>query len=353
MIEQRINKIQFKLKLGQAYLAFSYENPLSAVDTFYLSGFSSSFAGILIGQDFSYYITHDLYFNDAKTKLKGQFTEVINLKERTSDLLNKLVKKHNISELKFSENISLNEYALVKSLKLKKQKIDWLNKMRIIKTVEEIKLIDEACRISLLALEETKNIIKPGTPENEVAAYLEWQMRKRGAEGLAFETIVTSGKNGATPHAKTSAKKIADGEMITIDFGCKYSGYCSDITRTISVGKPSTKLKEIYSIVEESYEAGVKSIKLGQTAGSVDAASRKIIEDAGYGKYFTHSTGHGIGLEAHELPHVSPSQNIKLKAGMVFTVEPGVYIPGVGGVRIEDCLAINESGAVRVLGARE
>jgi Xaa-Pro aminopeptidase len=350
MIEQRINKIKLKLKPGQAYFAFSYENPVSAVDTFYLSGFASSFAGILIGPDFSCYITHDLYFNDVRTKLKGVFDQIINLDSGLSLTLNQLVKKHKILEIKFSENISLKEHKVIKSLKTKKQAVDWLNKMRIIKSAQEIQLIDESCKIALASLEETKNIIKPGVSENEIAAYLEWQMRGRGAEDKAFETIVASGANAATPHAKTSAKKIAPGEMIMIDFGCKYQGYCSDITRTISVGEPSAKLKQVYGVVERAHQSGIEAAKAGSTSGDADLASRKVIEDAGYAKLFNHATGHGIGLEAHELPHVSPGQTAKLKPGMVFTIEPGIYIPGVGGVRIEDCVVICDDGTVRVLG---
>lgn len=352
MIEQRINKIQLKLKAGEAYLALTHENPLSAVDAFYLSGLSSSFAGILIGPDFSYYITHDLYFNDAITKLKGQFTEVINLKGSASDFLNQLIKKHDILKLKFSENISLKEHQLIKSLKVKSQKTNWLNQMRLVKSPDEIKLIDEACRISLSALEETKNIIKPGISENEIAAYLEWQMRKMGAESISFETIVASGQNGAVPHKKPTDKKLGSGELVTIDFGCKYQGYCSDITRTLKIGKINSQLDEIYNVVELAQQAGIESVKLNlaKTVGDVDSASRQVIKDAGYGEYFTHSTGHGIGLEVHELPHVSPNQTTKLKGGFVFTVEPGVYIPGLGGVRIEDCVAIEADGSVRVLG---
>jgi Xaa-Pro aminopeptidase len=153
-------------------------------------------------------------------------------------------------------------------------------------------------------------------------------MRGRGAEDKAFETIVASGANAATPHAKASAKKIAPGEMIMIDFGCKYQGYCSDITRTISVGEPSAKLKQVYGVVERAHQAGIEAAKAGKTSGDADLASRKVIEDAGYAKLFNHATGHGIGLEAHELPHVSPGQTAKLKPGMVFTIEPGIYIPG-------------------------
>lgn len=346
MINSRIKNLQKKLKPGQAYFAFSYENPLSAVDTFYLSGFASSFAGILIGHNFSCYITRDLYFNDVKTKLKDLFNQVINLDQKLVPTIKKLIDQYQITQLKFSENISLKEHKLIKSLKTKNQATDWLNKMRIIKSAEEIQLIDEACKIALASLEETKNIIKPGVSENEIAAYLEWQMRGRGAEDKAFETIVASGANAATPHAKTSAKKIAPGEMIMIDFGCKYRGYCSDIF----VGEPESKLKQVYKVVRRAHRAGIEAAKVGSTSGEVDLASRSIIEDEGYGKLFNHATGHGIGLEAHELPHVSPGQTTKLKPGMVFTIEPGVYIPGLGGVRIEDCVVICDDGSARVLG---
>jgi Xaa-Pro aminopeptidase len=179
-------------------------------------------------------------------------------------------------------------------------------------------------------------------------------MRKLGAEGISFDTIAASGQNGATPHAKPTDRKLKNGEFITLDFGCKYQGYCSDITRTIAIGKVEGRLKEIYQLVERAQQAGISSTKLKdvKTVGEVDKITRQVIEDAGYGQNSTHSTGHGIGLEVHELPHVSRGQATKLKTGMVFTVEPGIYIPGLGGVRIEDCVVIDWSGEARVLGSR-
>jgi Xaa-Pro aminopeptidase len=353
MIEERIAKIQAKLKGNQAFLALTYENPLSTVDTLYLSGYQASFAAILISPDFTYYITHDLYFNEVKTKLKGKFSQIINLDQKLSEVLVSLIKKHKIEGLKFSDNISLREYQIVKALKLNKQKTDWLNQMRVIKSPEEIKLIDESCKIALEALEQTKNIIEPGRTENEIAAYLEWQMRKLGAEGIAFNTVAAGGTNGATPHAKPTDRKLRNGEFITLDFGCRYQGHCSDITRTVAIGKPDGKLAEIYNVVQRAQQAGINSLKLKdvKTVGDVDRVTRQVIEDAGYGDYFTHSTGHGISLEAHEFPHVSPGQTTKLKAGMVFTIEPGIYIPGLGGVRIEDCVVVEEGGGLRVLGS--
>jgi Xaa-Pro aminopeptidase len=184
--------------------------------------------------------------------------------------------------------------------------------------------------------------------EKEIAGRLEDLMTEEGAEGISFPTIVASGKNGAFPHAKASNKKLKKGELVTIDFGARYKGYVSDMTRTVAVGKISPRLKQMYEAVREAQELGCQKAKAVVTGAEIDAVCRNYLTKKGLGRYFTHSTGHGIGMEVHEIPRISPSGAKKLPIGAVITCEPGVYIPNVGGVRIEDALVLTKNGNVNL-----
>ena len=208
--------------------------------------------------------------------------------------------------------------------------------MRVIKDEDEIKLMKKAASIGDKALEQVLKIIKPGVMEIEIAAELEYQMRKLGGEGTSFDTIVASGKRSAIPHGVASKKRVKKGELITIDFGTFYKGYASDMTRTFALGKPSKQLIEIYDVVYNAQKNAREKVKLGMKMKEVDALARNYIAQKGYGDRFTHSLGHGVGLNVHERPHVSQQSKEVLKEGMVITIEPGVYVPGKGGVRIED-----------------
>ena len=186
--------------------------------------------------------------------------------------------------------------------------------------------------------------IKPGMAELEVANELEFFMRKSGAASSSFDIIVASGWRSALPHGVASDKIIETGDFVTMDYGALYNGYISDITRTVAVGEPSEKLREIYDVVLEAQLRAMNGIKPGMTGVEADALARDYITEKGYGEYFGHSLGHGIGLEVHEGPGLSSRSKAELKPGMVVTVEPGIYLPGVGGVRIEDDILITESG---------
>jgi Xaa-Pro aminopeptidase len=221
-----------------------------------------------------------------------------------------------------------------------------------VKDKDEIANITKACEISDIAFERILNIVKPGVREQELRAELEYQMMMLGSEKPAFETIIASGYRSALPHGVASSKKIKKGDFVTFDFGATVNGYVSDITRTIVVGKATPKQKKIYSIVLKAQKAGIRKMKAGVLGKTVDNVCRKIITDAGYGKNFGHGTGHGIGFYVHVGPSLSTMSTDKLKPNNVITVEPGIYISGWGGVRIEDDVLITKTGN-RVLNKAE
>ena len=219
-------------------------------------------------------------------------------------------------------------------------------KLRAIKSKEEIKLIKKACEITDEVFDEVISEIKKDMTELEVSALIQYHALKKGASGMSFETIVVSGERGAMPHGRPTNKKLKVNEAITIDFGVVYQGYQSDMTRTISIGKPPKIIKEIYDVVLEAQLSAIESIKEGTRASDVDKVARKIIDKHGFGEYFNHGLGHGIGLGDGEVPTLNPNSEDILVEGMVMSCEPGIYIPNVGGVRIEDDIVIIDGKGV-------
>lgn len=219
-----------------------------------------------------------------------------------------------------------------------------LEELRMVKTAQELEYVKMAEHIGDLAFHEILNFIQPGITELEIAAKLEYTMKMQGAEGLSFSAIVASGVNSSFPHAVPSRKKVEKGDFLTMDFGCIYQGYCSDMTRTIVVGSANEKQKEIYSVVLEAQLAVLSELKAGMTGKAIDKIARDIITKAGYGDCFGHGLGHSVGLYIHELPRASASYEKTVEAGMTMTVEPGIYIKDFGGVRIEDLVVVTENG---------
>jgi Xaa-Pro aminopeptidase len=219
-----------------------------------------------------------------------------------------------------------------------------VEEIRLIKNDQEIQLIQDAANIADAAFEHITTFIRPGITELDVANELEFFMRKQGAASSSFDIIVASGYRSALPHGVASDKIIQKGELVTLDFGAYYKGYCSDITRTVAVGDVSDELKNIYNTVLQAQLRGMDGIKPGLTGKEADALTRDYITEKGYGQYFGHSTGHGLGMEVHEGPSLSMKSSTVLKPGMVVTVEPGIYIAGVGGTRIEDDTLITQDG---------
>lgn len=224
----------------------------------------------------------------------------------------------------------------------------WIEEIRQVKSAEEIARISRAQELADDAFEFLLGMLKPGLSERDVALKLEFEMRRRGAEAVSFPPIIASGPNSSRPHAGVTSRCIQPGDFVKMDFGAKVDGYCSDMTRTVVVGTASDGQRDVYEAVKAANEAGLRTARAGIPGSEVDAAARKVIEERGYGPLFTHSLGHGVGMEVHELPTLGPRGTKSLRAGSVVTIEPGVYEPGVGGVRIEDLIVVEEAG-VRVL----
>lgn len=216
--------------------------------------------------------------------------------------------------------------------------------MRMVKDPEEIALIREACVITCAALRHLLGELREGMTEREAAGLMEFFMRSQGSGPPAFETIVASGERSALPHGAASGKAISRGELVVIDLGATCGGYAADLTRTVAIGYFSEKQREVYEVVREAQESALDAVRAGVAAGEVDAAARRVIEAAGYGDCFLHSLGHGVGLAVHEEPRIAPGGEVLLEEGMVLTIEPGIYLPGWGGVRIEDTVVVRDKG---------
>jgi Xaa-Pro aminopeptidase len=215
---------------------------------------------------------------------------------------------------------------------------------RMIKEDDELDLLRAAVRLGATLFVRALEVLRPGAKESEVAAAMEYAARLAGAEEMSFPTIIAAGARSALPHGRATEQVIASGGFVVCDFGVILEGYCSDQTRTVWVGAAPEEARKAYESVREAQEAAIAAVRPGVSAGEVDAAARKVLRKAGLGRYFTHSTGHGVGLEIHEAPRVAAGQKEVLKPGMVITIEPGVYFPGKRGVRIEDMVAVREDG---------
>lgn len=220
-----------------------------------------------------------------------------------------------------------------------------MTELRGSKDEEELSCMTAAQRIAEGALEQILKEIRPGMTEKEIAARLNYLMVSAGAEKTAFDTIVASGPNGSMPHAVPGMRKVREGDFITMDFGCVYKGYCSDMTRTVALGRPSDEMRNVYDIVLQAQLAGIAAAKAGVTGAVIDGAARKVIQDAGYGVYFGHSFGHSLGIDIHEAPNAAPGNDKPMPDGAVVSAEPGIYLPGKFGVRIEDVMILRPDGA--------
>lgn len=303
----------------------------------YMTNFTGTAGAVLVTGDRALFITDFRYIEQAEKQCEG-YTIVKHGPSLTEEIARQ-AEKAGVKKLGFEEEfLSFSDYRVYKdAIKAELVPISGvIEKLRLIKNDSEIKILKEAADIADAAFKHILDFIRPGLTELEVSNELEFFMRKAGAISSSFDTIVASGYRSALPHGVASDKVIEKGDFVTLDYGAYYKGYVSDITRTISVGDPDPKLKEIYEIVLEAQLRAVEGIKPGLTGKKADAIARDYITERGYGEYFGHSTGHGIGLEVHEGPALSIRSNILLEPGMVVTVEPGIYIPGLGGVRIED-----------------
>ncbi|WLR49747.1 Xaa-Pro peptidase family protein [Bacillus tianshenii] len=311
----------------------------------YMTGFTGSAGVVLITEEKSAFVTDFRYMEQANDQVKGY--DIVQHKGPIPEEIARLAKEMGIKKLGFEQDhMSFSQYRTYEEVVGTDivPVSGAVEKLRLIKSEEELTIIKDAVKIADKAFEHILTFIRPGVTELEVSNELEFFMRKQGASSSSFDIIVASGYRSALPHGVASDKRIESGELVTLDFGAYYKGYASDITRTIAVGEVSDKLKEIYNTVLQAQLLGVEGTKAGITGIQADALTRDYIKEQGYGEYFGHSTGHGIGLDVHEGPSLSFKSDTVLEPGMVVTVEPGIYVPNVGGVRIEDDLVITENG---------
>jgi Xaa-Pro aminopeptidase len=341
-MKERISKLQAELKEAKldALLINTPENRR------YMTGFTGTAGTVLVSQEEAILITDFRYTQQAKKQSPDY--RVVEFKDSKLDKINKLLTELKVESLGFEATYeNYNTYLNFKEkldVELKPTE-SLVKKLRMIKNVDEIEKIKKAVEIADDAFTMIRDFLKVGVVERDVALELELFMKRAGASDNAFKFIVASGERSALPHGVASEKKIEAGDFVTMDFGCVYDGYHSDMTRTVVVGaKPSVKQQEIYEIVLKAQLESIKAIKAGITGKEVDQVARDIITEAGFGDYFGHGLGHAVGLEIHEGPRLSPKGDTVLEAGMVVTVEPGIYLPDWGGVRIEDIVVVTEDG---------
>ncbi|MBU9712217.1 M24 family metallopeptidase [Evansella tamaricis] len=311
----------------------------------YMTGFTGTAGVALVSETGAKFITDFRYVEQAKEQASG--FDIVQHTGPIHDEIAQQVKTLGIKNLGFEkDHVTYGTYdTYSQAIKAKLVPVSGLmEKMRMIKDTEELQIIQEAVDIADAAFSHILNYIRPGVKEIDVSNELEFFMRKKGAVSSSFDIIVASGFRSALPHGVASEKVIEKGELVTLDFGAYYNGYCSDITRTVAVGEISEELKNIYNTVLEAQLKGVAGIKAGITGKEADDLTRDYIKEKGYGDYFGHSTGHGLGMEVHEGPGLSFKSDTVLEPGMVVTVEPGIYIAGLGGTRIEDDVVVTEEG---------
>lgn len=320
---------------------------LSPYNRRYLSGFTGTSGSLLITQDTKQLITDFRYIQQANSQAED--FEIINQNGPMINKINELIQHGDYKNVGVEADlITYNEYQALNTDEVQLSSIEGvIETIRMIKDDFEIKQIQKAADIVDETYEHILKWVKPGMTENEVNNEMEMFMRSKGATCSSFDTIVASGHRGALPHGVASNKVIEEGDMITLDFGALYEGYVSDITRTFAIGEPKEEMKKIYNIVLESQLAALEQIKSGMTGKEADSIARDIISSYGYGEQFGHSLGHGIGLEVHEGPALSQKSDIVLEENMCVTLEPGIYVEGLGGVRIEDDVLVTKNGLQR------
>ena len=311
----------------------------------YLTGFTGGDGALMAGPDWLVLLVDGRYVTQAREEAVG--TEIFEFRNRV-DGITAVASGHAVEEIGFeSPSLCVEEYLRLQE-KLPEVVLrplsGELQSLRAVKNEGEIDRIREAARIAGEALAAIREMIRPGVREKEIAVELEYRMRLGGAEQAAFETIVAAGANAALPHATPGSRAIAAGDCVTIDYGAVSGGYHSDETCTYIVGHASDRQKEVYRLVREAHDRAIRAIRAGMSCGAIDHVARGFLEEAGLGANFSHGTGHGVGLDIHEAPRLAAGREEILRAGMVVTVEPGVYLPGLWGIRIEDTVLVREEG---------
>lgn len=339
--------MQHRLERFDAKLAQSGLDALLVTgqnNIYYLTNFWGTNATVFITKNRRLFLTDSRYTLIAKQSVHG--FDIIESKDPLKDIV-KLIEADKIETIGFDNQVSFAYYqglqAIFEGYTLSPQN-NFMEELRMIKDDKELATIRKACSISDRAFTDVLDFIKPGqTTELQVANFLDFRMREYGASGTSFESIIASGYRSAMPHGVASEKVIQSGETLTMDFGCYYKHYVSDMTRTIHIGETTDEEREIYDLVLRSNQALIDAAKAGMTRRDYDKVARDVIVEAGYGSHFTHGIGHGIGLDIHEIPYFGNSDET-IEAGMVLTDEPGVYLADKYGVRIEDDIIITENG---------
>jgi len=318
----------------------------------YLSGFTGSMAYIVITEQQALFLTDGRYITQVRTEVEG--FELRGYQGKALEGLIENLQELALTRLGFeADSLLYSSYQILRDglspggielVPLTKA----IEALRLKKNGEELSCIKKAISLAATALQEVRSYIRPGIKERDLAVELEYRLRRLGAENIPFETIVVSGPRSALPHGKPSDKVLRPGEMVTIDWGCSYQGYHADITRTFILADGNTgqlsRQREIYQLILTAQSAAIAACRPGVSSRDIDAACRQIISEAGYAPYFSHGTGHGIGRAVHEDPLITWYDGTPVEEGMVFTIEPGVYIPDWGGIRIEDMVLVNSRG---------
>ncbi len=312
----------------------------------YLSGFSGS-AGVLVVEknEATTLITDSRYKNQSQEETGLEIYLVTGSYEET---LARFARVRDFRSLAYEEiHLRVSQLTLLES-ELPTARLvgarGLVEELRIVKDATELAALERAAAGLMPALDSIRSSIRVDTSERTLAAELDYRLRRDGYERTSFDTIVASGSRSALPHGRPTDRRFQTGDLLVVDFGGVMEGYASDITRTFSLGDPVGEMAQIYEVVVAAQQAAIQKIAPGVEAQEVDGAAREVIEKAGFGEFFGHGTGHGIGLEVHEAPWIAPGRGERLKSGMVFTVEPGIYIPGKGGVRLEDDVLVTEDG---------
>lgn len=337
--EKRVRRLREGLSDTDALLI------LGAKNIRYLTGFTGSDGALMAGSDWLVLLVDGRYVTQARDE--APCAEIFEFRNRVEGIAT-TAGQRGVSSVGFeSPHLSVEEYLRLKEA-IPKAELRPLPKgfdlLRAVKDDGEIDRIREAARISGEALAAVRRMIRPGVREEEIALELEYRMRRGGAEQVSFETIVAAGPNAALPHATPGRREIADGDFVMIDYGAVFGGYHSDETCTYVVGHASDRQQEVYRLVLEAHDRAIRAVRAGVSCGEIDRVARASLAEAGMAGYFSHGVGHGVGLDVHEAPRLASGREEILQAGMVVTVEPGVYLPGVWGIRIEDTVLVKQEG---------
>ena len=347
-ITRRLNNLRKALK-NRGIDGFLISNPINCR---YLSGFTGTSVYLLITMEEAFLIT-DFRYREQAVEEAPCFS-LVSLQGSLDSTLENFLKKKRLKKIAFEHNyLTVYWYETLKN-KLSGLELVPLHQvvedLRTIKDIKEIKLIKEAAHITENSFKKILPYLKPGVREEDVVLELDYIIKKEGARKASFDFIVASGKRSSLPHGVASKKKIEHGDMVVIDFGIYYNGYCSDMTRTVAMSHAGNRERKLYKLVLEAQKRALGGIKEGLSGEEADELARQVIFKDGYGDNFGHGLGHGVGLEVHEEPRLAPRSKIILKNGMISTVEPGIYFSGWGGIRIEDMVLIGENGCELLTG---